>query len=197
MPTEAIPAITLSNDEFRELRATIRERGSLRHLTTLITFSVWGATMLWSASALGAPVFLLAPLIVLAAGFEVGLALHVGVERIGRYLQVRYEANSGTLVAWERTAMALKVPGGGIDPLFLRLYLVTLTVNLLFGVWVAAGLQSQAQDSAVLIELGVFGLFHVVTASRWLSAARYARTQRWRELSAFEAALGPERPPSN
>src|SRR5689334_22610803 len=113
MSINAVPTGPLGHEEYRALRATIRERGTLRHLTTVITFFVWAATMLWAALSLGAPTFVLVPLLVLAAGFEIGFSLHVGVERIGRYLQVRYERESATLVCWETTAMALRVPSGG------------------------------------------------------------------------------------
>jgi hypothetical protein len=189
MPIDATSVSPLSADEYRELRATIRERGTLRHLVTLITFSVWAATMLWSASVFGVPTFLLIPLLVLAAGFEVGFALHVGVERIGRYIQVRYEGESATFVCWEKTAMALRVPGGGVDPLFLRLYLFAAILNLLLGVWTASGTLLPAEDARVLVELAIFGLLHVAAVVRWLGAARFARSQRAEELRSFEQIL--------
>jgi len=50
-------------------------------------------------------------------GFEAIHALHVGAERIGRYLQVYYE-DAPDAPRWETTAMAVgpALPGGGIDP---------------------------------------------------------------------------------
>jgi hypothetical protein len=59
----------------------------------------------------------------LAAGFEAVFALHVGVERIGRYLQVFHE-DAGGPPAWERHAMAFGPPsaGGRVDPLFSGLF---------------------------------------------------------------------------
>ncbi len=74
-----------------------------------------GALLLFGDAAIAA-VFSLA---VLVAGFEAIHALHVGVERIGRYVQVYYEAGSDG-PRWETTAMAVgpALPGGGIDPLF-------------------------------------------------------------------------------
>ena len=150
----ASPREPLSAAEYRELRATIRERGSLRHLVVLITFSVWALTMMWAASALPVPIFIVIPLVVLVAGFEVGFALHVGVERIGRYLQVRYEAETETLVCWERTAMALRVPAGGIDPLFVRVFLAAAILNLLVGVWTSASAENAADSPGAIRRAG-------------------------------------------
>jgi hypothetical protein len=41
------------------------------------------------------PVASLIPLVVLAGGFEAIASLHLGVERIGRYVQVRFEGDYG------------------------------------------------------------------------------------------------------
>jgi hypothetical protein len=89
-PVSELTGLALA--EYRELRATIRERGSLRHLTILITFSVWTATMLWAASTFSVPIFFVLPLVVLVAGFEVAFALHVAVERIGRFIRFSTKA---------------------------------------------------------------------------------------------------------
>ena len=144
---------------------------------------------MWAASALAIPIFIVVPLVVLIAGFEVGFALHVGAERIGRYLQVRYEAETATLVCWERTAMALRVPTGGIDPLFLRVYLAAAILNLLVGVWTSASAEISSDSPGPFAELAVFGLVHFVAVARWLWAAQFARSQRTRELAAFENLL--------
>ena len=183
------PLTSLALAEYRELRATIRERGSLRHLAILITFSVWTATMLWAASTFSVPLFLLLPLVVLVAGFEVGFALHVAVERIGRFIQVRYESEVGASISWERTAMTLRVPGGGVDPLFLNVFLAAAILNLLTGVWIAPITHGSSDASFQLVELAVFVAAHAAALVRWVSAARYARSQRARELRAFEEIL--------
>jgi hypothetical protein len=186
-PVSELTSLALA--EYRELRATIRERGSLRHLTVLITFSVWTATMLWSANSFAVPIFFLLPLIVLVAGFEVTLALHVGVERIGRFIQVRYEKDVDSAVSWERTAMALRVPGGGIDPLFLKVFLVTVILNLLLGIWTGAIAVAPPESTFERIELAIFIGVHAAAVIRWMSAARYARSQRVRDLAAFEELI--------
>jgi len=183
------PLSSLALAEYRELRATIRERGSLRHLIIVITFSVWTATMLWAASTFSVPIFFILPLVVLVAGFEVAFALHVAVERIGRFIQVRYESETGAPVLWERTAMALRVPGGGIDPLFLKVFLAAAILNLLAGIWTSPVASASSDAAFERAELATFVGAHAVAVVRWISAARYARSQRVRELAAFEELL--------
>jgi hypothetical protein len=68
---------------------------------------------------------------VLLAGFEAIHALHVGVERVGRYLQVFYENGSdGPL--WESAAMRFGpgLPGAGVDPLFTSVFVGATLVNV-------------------------------------------------------------------
>src|SRR5690349_7363615 len=102
-----IDPVKLSVEEYRALRATIRERGNLRFISVLVTFSVWAAAVICIYAQLAAPTAVLIPLFVLAVGFEVVYSLHVGTERVGRYLQVYYESVSGTTPAWEHLAMAI------------------------------------------------------------------------------------------
>ena len=84
-------------EEYRALRATIRERGTTRVWIALAGISAWAALTVATAAIAAFPVATLLPLLVLATAFEIVLALHVGVERIGRYLQVFYEDTPG----WE------------------------------------------------------------------------------------------------
>ena len=186
-PASQLTSLALA--EYRELRATIRERGSLRHLTVLITFSVWTATMMWAASTFSVPIFFVLPLIVLVAGFEVTFALHVGVERIGRFVQVRYERDLGSAVSWERTAMSLRVPGGGIDPLFLKVFVAAVILNLLVGIWIGSAGTGAGDARFVGTELVIFLVVHAAAVVRWMGAARFARSQRARELPAFEELI--------
>ena len=60
------------------------------------------------------PVATLLPLLVLAVVFEAIFAIHTGVERVGRYLQVYFEAPDET-ARWENVAMAYgrAFAGGG------------------------------------------------------------------------------------
>jgi hypothetical protein len=113
-------------EEYRALRATIRERGTARIWVFTAGFAVWAALTLATAVVAVTPLAVLLPLLVLAATFEAVFALHVGVERVGRYLQVFYEDQ------WERVAMQFGRPSGAvrIDALFLVPFLIAVVVNL-------------------------------------------------------------------
>jgi hypothetical protein len=78
-------------DEYIALRATIRERGTARVCIFAGGLAAWAAASIATAALASTPVAVLLPLLVLAAAFEAVFALHVGVERIGRYLQVFHE----------------------------------------------------------------------------------------------------------
>ena len=95
----------LTESEFTVLRQTISSRGTARIILLPVTILGWGAivsALLLSGNHL--PVASLFSLGVLAAGFEAIHALHVGVERIGRYLQVYYEAGIDG-PQWETTCV--------------------------------------------------------------------------------------------
>jgi hypothetical protein len=105
-------------DEYRALRATIRERGTARHCLFAGGFIAWGAMTLATAVVASTPLATLLPLLVLAALFEAIYALHVGVERIGRFIHVFHEDAQGQ--GWEHIAMAFGRPKGAasVDALF-------------------------------------------------------------------------------
>src|SRR5690606_16775374 len=115
--------------EYAALRATIRERGTARMVLMPIVIAAWAAAAIAAGAALILPFATLLPLMILAAGFEGVLSLHMNVERIGRYLQVFHEEAGG----WEHVAMAFgqRFPGGGTDPLFVRLFVAAILVNFL------------------------------------------------------------------
>ena len=178
-------ATALGLEEFRALRATIRERGTLRLLVIALTFMSWAALSAVLASRGPTAGLALIPLVVLAAGFEVVFATHVGVERIGRYLQARYEiANQGP--RWEHLAMAGGPSVPGLDPLAKRLFSIATVVNLLPSVLrVASG--TVAVVPVVL--LGVEALAHTLFLVRLSVAARFASTQRVEDLTHFRTHL--------
>ena len=175
----------LDRAEFQALRDTIRERGTRRVTVFWATTAFW-ATLLMAAIGLvafaptigpRAGAFLtLVSLLPLAAGFEAVFALHVGVERIGRYLQVFYEGRE-PLPAWERTAMAIgpSLPKGQPDPLFSAMFAAAGVLNL------APALLSRrpALTLAALVAHGLFGL-------RLFRARRFAARQRGEDLGRFE-----------
>src|SRR5688500_20346910 len=81
----------LAAREFSVLRDTVKSRGSARPLVCLAGLAVWAATVLAVLIWLPNPIAAVVPLMVLVTSFEVIRSLHLGVERIGRYLQVFFE----------------------------------------------------------------------------------------------------------
>lgn len=172
----------LRAEEFAALRATIRERGTRRVTLMVLTLIGWAALAVATETWIATPVATLVPLLVLAAGFEAVFALHVGVERIGRYLQVHYEgAEDGP--AWEHTAMAFgSTPGpsaGVVDPLFSSLFLCATALNFAPAILLTAGIPGG------LLELGAFGVVHLVLVIRIIRARAYAARQRSLDLAAL------------
>lgn len=160
--------------EFAALRATIRERGTVRMILLPVTFGIWAAAALATTSLIELPIAALLPLLVLAAGFEAIYALHVNVERIGRYLQVFHEPEGG----WENVAMAFgqRFPGRGPDAVFSTLFLMATALNYLP---VALG--------GTTPELAVGGLLHLVLAFHIGTARSRASKQRALDLEKFQA----------
>ena len=78
-------------EEFRVLRDTVRSRGTARVWVFLAGLVSWGALTIATASLAALPVATFLPLLILAITFEAVFSLHVGVERIGRYIQVFLE----------------------------------------------------------------------------------------------------------
>jgi hypothetical protein len=158
--------------QYQELRATIRLRGTARIWLFFVGFTSWGALTTATAALPWLPVGTLVPLLVLAAAFEAVLALHVGVERIGRYLQVFHDDH------WEQTAMAFGPPlaGTGSDPLFVAFFALATMMN--FVPVLAVG--------AVPIELLVIGAAHLLFLARLVGAHLAARRQRAADLARFQ-----------
>jgi hypothetical protein len=123
------------------------------------------------------PALTLIPLVVLAATFEAVFALHVGIERVGRYLQVFHEDR------WEQTAMDFGAPlaATGSDPLFAAMFVIATFLNML----PAAGADT------VRVELIVVGCTHALFLARVLVARRAASRQRAADLARFRALKRP------
>src|SRR5262245_32267316 len=122
--------MSLTESEYLALRQTIASRGTRRMMLIPVIFIGWGL-LAGTLSILGrTPIASLFPLAVLAGGFEAIYAMHIGVERIGRYLQVFYEGTPDG-PKWETTAMAIgpALPGGGIDPLFTVVFAFATLLN--------------------------------------------------------------------
>ncbi|HEY7449409.1 MAG TPA: hypothetical protein VH702_14740 [Vicinamibacterales bacterium] len=163
-----------SRAEYEALRATIRERGTRRVTLFVLSMAVWALIFVLGLQQ-GGRFATFGALMVLVAGFEAVYALHVGVERIGRYLQVFYE-EAGHLPAWERTAMAFgrEPSGDGIDPLFSLVYAAALLLNL-----VPVGLTGQP------VFILAAGAAHAGFALRILRTRLYAAAQRAKDLERF------------
>ena len=170
--------MSLHEAEFATLRQTIAMRGTVRILLLPVTLVGWsllaGALVLFNDLPVGA----LLSLAVLIGGFEAIHALHVGVERIGRYIQVFYEGGPDG-PRWETTAMAVgpSLPGGGVDPLF----------AVVFGAATVANMIPVLLPQPVLLELSVVGVFHLAFILRLVRARGAAARQRAVELETFRA----------
>src|SRR5215471_276624 len=161
---------TQQQEEYRALRSTIRQRGTAKVWVLLAGIIGWGALTTATAALASLPVATFLPLLVLAVTFEAVFNLHVGVERIGRYLQVFHEDTTG----WEHIAMTFGRPlkGTGTDPLFVALFLVATVLNI-----VPALLAEPVQ-----LELTVVGTAHLLFILRVLLARHSASKQRAADL---------------
>ena len=181
--------MSLTDLEFRILRETIAARGTVR-------MALLPATMLGWASLCGGllvftelPVAAVFPLGVLVAGFEAIHALHVGVERIGRYLQVYYEPGDGG-PRWESTAMRLGpgLPGAGVDPLFTVVFVAAAMANLV----VALVPEPVVTDLAALLALHAGFVIRVVRARAAAARQRAVDLEVFRALRAEDEGRGAQ-----
>ena len=178
--------------EYSALRATIRERGTARVCIFAAGVAAWAAATIATAALASSPVASLLPLLLLACVFEAIFALHVGVERIGRYLQVFYEAPAGDglkavpyddgtvgnrFPRWEHVAMAFGRPAGaaGVDALFTVPFLLAAIFNIAPALLL----------NPVRTELIFVGGAHVLFALRLIVARTAAARQRAVDLERF------------
>lgn len=169
---------SFEQDEYQALRATIRERGTARVCVFAGGIAAWAAVAIATAALSSTPVATLLPLLVLAAVFEAVFALHVGVERIGRYIQVFHEAGrSGGAGGWEHAAMAFGRPAGAAttDALFT----VPFFVAVLFNAAPALTLDPAR------VELVLVGGAHALVVLRFVVARLAASRQRAVDLERF------------
>lgn len=194
-PGESPIQSSLELEEYRQLRATIRERGSLRVILFIVTIVAWAFVAAVIAAVLSLPLASLLSLIVLMAGFEAVHALHISVERIGRYLYARYESVGGEVHSQPRTDPSIHVRhmwegtiaqfGAGhrsstrpADSLFSLIFVAAVLVNFL-----AAAL------GASTAELIGVGALHALVIVRILASKRAARGQRAEDGQRFHAIL--------
>ena len=169
--------------EFDALRQTIRARGTVRPLAFLGGLIAWSALLAAVLAWYPNPLIATLPLIVLVGTFEVVRTLHLGVERIGRYLQVFFEhrETDAALVppAWETTAMTFgpSVPGAGGHPLFLPIFVLATMLNYL----------AVVLPGPVAVELWTLAVPHLAFIAWMLYADRAMRKQRAAELALYRA----------
>ena len=147
----------------------------------LLPVTVIGWTLVTAALLQGSTVpglLSLIPLSVLIAGFEAIHALNVGVERIGRYLQVYFEGSPDGPM-WETTAMSVGpgLPGGGIDPLFTVVFTAASVLNLVLTI----------PDLGTMTEFVVVLPVHAIFWIRVIRARGAAARQRAVDLETFRA----------
>jgi hypothetical protein len=163
----------MREDEYQVLRATIQQRGTARMVLLPLIFTGWAGTAVATAAVITVAVSTLVPLLVLVAGFEAIFALHVNVERIGRYLQVFHEQEVG----WERVAVSYgqRFPKSGPDPLFSRLFVLATSVNFLPA---ALGFEN-------VPELLILAFLHFLFINRVRVGRLYAAKQRTEDMERF------------
>jgi len=161
--------------EYNALRSTIRERGTARVYIFAGGFAVWSGLAVATAALAFSPLATLVPLLFLAAVFEAVFALHVGVERIGRYIHVFHEPATAF---WEHAAAAFGHPKGApsADPLFAIPFLLAALFN------VAPALIVEPTRQELIFVGGAHALFIV----RLLVARESARRQRSIDQARFE-----------
>jgi hypothetical protein len=165
--------------EYAALRGTIRERGTARMVLLPVIFIGWAGAAIATAGVITVAVSTLVPLLVLAAGFEAIFALHMNVERVGRYLQAFHESDrlptdlleddSPAAWGWERVAMAYgqRVPASAPDPLFGRLFVLAISVNFL-----PAALNFEFVAELILIAIPHFVLINRIRVARITAAGQ-------------------------
>jgi hypothetical protein len=190
-------------EEYTALRSTIRERGTARVWIFVVGMLGWGALFVATAALTPTPIATLIPLVVLGAMFEAVFALHIGVERIGRYIQVFYEdqtesdssvrpasqtAESDRGRGWEHVAMSFGRPEGAarLDPLFLVPFALAAVLNL-----VPATLVNPTREELIFV-----GAAHALFLLRLVRARMLAARQRAIELARFQQ-LKSAAPPSS
>jgi hypothetical protein len=170
--------MSLREREFQVLRETIAARGTIRMALLPVTLAGWaivaGGLLVFTDLAIAA----LFSLAILVGGFEAIHALHVGVERIGRYVQVYYESG-GAAPRWESTAMRLGpgLPGGGIDPLFTVVFVSAALANMVVAI----------VPEPALLDLVALMALHGAFVVRIVRARGAAARQRAVDLEVFKA----------
>jgi hypothetical protein len=171
----------LPGREFMALRETIRARGTARPLAFLGGLVAWAAVLSTVLIWLPYPMASVVPLLILLATFEVVRTIHLGVERIGRYIQVFFEERTGGTPggppAWEHVAMRFgpSLPGAGGHPFYQPIVLLATVVNFL----------AVVLPGPLLVEVTTLAIPHVALIAWMFYCDRGMRKQRASELARF------------
>jgi hypothetical protein len=173
--------IDLNSAEYVALRATIRERGTARMVVLVVGFAAWAALAIALGVARLEGAVTLVPFLVLVATFEINFFIHIGVERIGRYIQVLHEERAGA-AGWETMAMkfgARALSGAPrLDPLFSAIFFSAATINFL-----SSNVVDQRRPGWIAVSL----VAHLAFNYRIVRARRISATQRANELEHFRS----------
>lgn len=163
--------------EYTAMRDTIRQRGTARMVLVPVVFIGWAATAVATAAVITVALSTIVPLLVLAAGFETIFALHMNVERIGRYLQVFHDRDGG----WEQVAMAFgkRFPASGPDPLFAQLFIFGVSINFL-----PAALGGEVLEVAIIAAIHLGVVYRIRMAKGVAAKGRAEDLQRFEQLRA-------------
>jgi hypothetical protein len=169
--------------EYQALRATIRQRGTVRIVLVPAALTIWAALAIGTAAVITVALSTLIPLLALVGAFEGVVALHVNVERIGRYLQVFHERSQS---GWEHVAMEFgrRFPGASSDPLFGRVFIFATSVNFF-----PAALGGEPWEAA-LVALCHFAFIYRVRKAQSLAAS--IRTDDLRRFQSMHASSSGE-----
>ena len=180
-PDSSQTAHELLLTEYRSLRETVQQRGSLRIVVALVTWCVWAGLALSSWTNTMPPLAGALSLVVLFGGFELVLSLHTGVERVGRYIQQMFESGQLAPPAWEHVAMHMGsrwLSPGGLDPLFSVVFVSAIFLNAL--PTISTGTTPEVIGAVAL---------HGALVVRVLMARRFVKKQRAHDLAALEQAI--------
>jgi hypothetical protein len=179
-------------EEFRALRAAIRERAIARVVLLAVSWVGWAALATAIMLVLPAVPLLVLPLVVLLAAFEVNLGIVRAAARIGTYLRVVFEERRA-VPGWETALadLARRHPNTAGDPLFFWVFVAVLCANYLC-VIIAMG---EAADPATRVredslDLALVTALHGAVLLRFSLARRAVAAGGKDELERLRAVTG-------
>jgi hypothetical protein len=181
-------------EEFRALRASVRERAIARVLLLGMTWLGWAALATAIMLVVPAPLLLTVPLVVLLAAFEVNLGTVRAAERVSNYLRVVFEERRG-VSGWETASadLAGRHPSSVGDPLFMWVFVAVLCANYLC---VVIALPETADPTARAredsLDLALVTALHLTLVLRFVLARRSLQAGRTRELERLRTVTGSE-----